>query len=129
MDEIADSSQPESMEQSAHRKTIWKLALLTREGAEFVITVPAEGHGEVETMGMQPSEPLTKWARRVAETVKRLGERIEAGPLSHVASHNLERQLLVLNRDDKSFLIGWPPTAEAGPLLDKSKKLVSSWDS
>ncbi len=129
MDETADSVEPESIEQSAHRKTIWKLALLTREGADFVITAPPEGQGEVETMGMQPSAPLTKWARLAAETAKRLGERIEAGPLSHVASHNLERQLLVLNRENKSFLIGWPPQAEAGPLLDKSKKLVSSWDS
>jgi CheY-like chemotaxis protein len=129
MDETSDSAEPESIEQTAHRKTIWKLALLTREGAEFVIVVPSEGQGEVETMGMQPSEPLTKWARCAAETAKRLGERIEAGPLSHVAGHNLERQLLVLTREDKSFLVGWPPQAEAAPLLDKSKKLVSSWDS
>jgi DNA-binding NarL/FixJ family response regulator len=129
MDETADSVEPKSIEQTAHRKTIWKLALLTREGADFVIVVPSEGQGEVETMGMQPSELLNKWARRAAETAKRLGERIEAGPLSHVASHNLERQMLVFIRENKYFLIGWPPNAEAGPLLDKSKKLVSSWDS
>lgn len=128
IDETSDSGEPESVEQSAHRKTIWKLALLTREGADFVIVVPAEGHGEVETMGTQPSESIAKWARRAAETAKRLGERIEAGPLSHISGHNLERQLLVLNRDNKCFLVGWPPQA-AGPLLEKSKKLVSSWDS
>jgi len=34
-----------------------------------------------------------------------------------------------LNRENKCFLIGWPPNEDAGPLLDKSKKLVSSWDS
>jgi hypothetical protein len=129
MDETADTAEPESIEQTAHRKTIWKLALLTREGADFVIVVPTESQGEVETMGTQPSELLNKWARRAAETAKRLGERIEAGPLSHVAGNNLERQLLVLNRENKSFLIGWPPQAEAGSLLDKSKKMVSSWDS
>jgi len=129
MDETADSVEPESIEQTAHRKTIWKLALLAREGADFVIVVPAEGQGEVETMGIQPSELLNQWARRAAATAKRLGERIEAGPLSHVAGHNLERQLVVLPWENKSFLIGWPPQEEAGPLLDKSKKLVSSWDS
>ncbi|MGP8054330.1 MAG: response regulator [Limisphaerales bacterium] len=129
IDETADAIASESIEQTAHRKTIWKLALLTREGAEFVIVVPSDGQGETETMGMPPSEPLAKWARRVGETAKRLGERIEVGPLIHVASHNLERQMLVLNRENKSFLIGWPPQAEPGPLLEKSKKLVSSWDS
>jgi hypothetical protein len=80
-------------------------------------------------MGTQPSEPLAKWARRAFETAKRLGERIEAGPLSHIAGHNLERQMLVLNQENKNFLVGWPPNVAAGPLLDKSKKLVSSWDS
>jgi hypothetical protein len=49
--------------------------------------------------------------------------------LSHLGGHNLERQLLVLPGQDKSFLIGWPPQAEAGPLLDKGKKLIASWDS
>jgi hypothetical protein len=91
--------------------------------------VPPEGQGETETMGTQPSEPLAKWARRAFETAKRLGERIEAGPLSHIAGHNLERQMLVLNQENKNFLVGWPPNVAAGPLLDKSKKLVSSWDS
>jgi hypothetical protein len=129
IDETADSVEPGSIEQTAHRKTIWKLALLTREGAEFVIVVPPEGQGEIETMGTQPSEPLAKWARRAVETAKRLGERIEAGPLSHIAGHNLERQMLVLNRGNECFLVGWPPNVAAGPLLEKSKKLVSSWDS
>ena len=129
MDETADSVDPGSIEQTAHRKTIWKLALLTREGAEFVIAVPPEGQGEVETMGTQSSEPLAKWARFAAETSSRLGERIEAGPLSHIAANNLERQMLVLNQDNKCFLVGWPPDVAAGPLMEKSKKLVSSWDS
>jgi hypothetical protein len=129
MDETADSVDPGSIEQTAHRKTIWKLALLTREGAEFVIAVPPEGQGEIETMGMQPSEPIAKWARFAAETTKRLGEQIEAGPLSHVAAHNLERQMLVLNQDNKCFLVGWPSDIAPGTLLEKSRKLVSSWDS
>ena len=129
MDETADAGDPGSIEQAAHRKTIWKLALLTREGAEFVIAVPPEGQGEVETMGLQNSEPLAKWARHAAEATRRLSERIEAGPLSHVAAHNLERQMLVLNQDNKCFVVGWPPNVAAGPLLDKSRKLVSSWDS
>ena len=70
MDETADSVDPGSIEQTAHRKTIWKLALLTREGAEFVIAVPPEGQGEAETMGTQASEPLAKWARLAAETAQ-----------------------------------------------------------
>ena len=129
MDETANPIEPESVEQAAHRKIIWKLAVLTRENADFVVAVPSEGQGEVEALGTQSVEPPARWTRHAVEVAKRLGERIEAGPLSHLAGHNLERQLLVLPRENKSFLVGWPPTVEAAPLLEKSKKLVASWDS
>ena len=129
MDETANPVEPESVEQAAHRKTIWKLALLTRENAEFVVVVPAEGRGEVEALGTQSVQPLAKWTRRAMEVARRLGEHVEAGPLTYLGGHNLERQLLVLPREDKSFLVGWPPNVETGPLLEKCKKLVASWDS
>jgi CheY-like chemotaxis protein len=129
MDEKANPVEPESVEQAAHRKTIWKLAVLTRENADFVVAVPAEGQGEVVALGTQSVEPPARWTRRAVEVAKRLGEHIEAGPLSHLAGHNLERQLLVLPRENKSFLVGWPPNVEAAPLLEKSRKLVASWDS
>jgi CheY-like chemotaxis protein len=129
MDETANPVEPASIEQAAHRKIVWKLALLTRENADFVVAVPPEGQGEVEALGTQFVEPLAHWTRRAVETAKQLGDHIEAGPLSHLAANNLDRQLLVLNRENKSFLIGWPPNAEAGPLLEKCKKIVASWDS
>src|ERR1700690_2506306 len=130
IDETAGSVEPDSIEQTAHRKTIWKLALLTREGAEFVVAVPPEGQGEAEALGTQSTEPLTRWTRRAGGIAKRLGDRLEAGPFSHIAGHNLERQLLVLTQESKCFLVGWPPNATNGTsLLEKSKKLVASWDS
>jgi CheY-like chemotaxis protein len=129
MDETANPVEPESAEQAAHRKNIWKLALLTRENAEFVVAVPAEGRGEVEALGVQSVPRLAHWTRRALEVAKRLGEHIGAGPLSHLDGNNLERQLLILPQENKSFLIGWPPDVEAGPLFEKSKKLVASWDS
>jgi len=129
MDESANPAEPASIEQAGHRKTIWKLALLTRENAEFVVAVPPDGQGEVEALGTQSVQPLSHWTRRVMTIAKRLGDHIEAGPLSHVGGHNLERQLLVLPREDKSFLVGWPPDTESEPLFEKSKKLVASWDS
>jgi len=129
LDETANPVEAESVEQAAHRKIIWKLALLTRENADFVVAVPSEGQGEVEALGTQSVEPLARWTRGTVEVAKRLGEHLQAGPLSHLAGHNLERQLLVLPREKKSFLVGWSPNAETGPLLEKSKKLVASWDS
>jgi len=129
IDESANATELESMEQDVHRKTVWKLGLLMREGAEFVVSVPLDGQGAPEALGTQSTEQLADWTRQVAEVIKRLGERIEAGPLSHVAAKGADRQLLILPSERKSFLVGWPPGDAADEILEKSKRLVVSWDS
>ncbi|MGA3267797.1 MAG: response regulator [Verrucomicrobiota bacterium] len=129
IDETANPVEPEPLEQAAHRRNVWKLALLTRENADFVIAVPPEGHGEVEALGTQMVQPAAAWTRLAVEVARRLGDHLEAGPLSHLAANNLERRLVLLPREDKSFLVGWPPNADAGPLFEKTKKLIASWDS
>jgi hypothetical protein len=120
--------EPASAEDASHRKTMWKLALLTREGAEFVIAVPPEGQGEPEALGTQNFSAFADWTRRVAAIARRLGDRLEAGPLTHVAGQNMERQVLLLTSGDRTFLVGWPVDA-TGNLPEKSRKLVASWDS
>jgi hypothetical protein len=129
MDEIANPATESELVDASHQKTMWKLSLLAREGAEFVIAVPPKDLGEPEALGTQSADQLANWTRHAAETARQLGEKIEAGPLMHVTGQNLEKQLLVLPRGEKSFLIGWPPAALASQLLEKSKKLVASWDS
>ena len=69
-----------------------------------------------------------KWTRRAAEIARRLGDRLEAGPLTHVAGQNLERQVLMLARGDRAFLIGWPADVTEN-VPEKSRKLIASWDS
>ncbi len=128
MDETALLQEPEADEESNHRKTIWKLALLTREGAEFVISIPPAGMGEPEAIGTQSVTPLAGWARCAAAAARRLGDRLEAGPVLQITGQNMERQLLVLNHEDKVFLVGWPANAP-GNVLEKTRKLVASWDS
>ena len=128
MDEGTQVAEPDSIESNSHRKTIWKLSQLTREGAEFILAVPPEGQGEPESIGTQSIASTAHWTRRAEAIAHRLGEKLEAGPLSHVSGQNLERQVLLLSRGDKAFLVGWPGDA-TGNLVDKSRKLVASWDS
>ena len=128
MDENATPATPEAVEDAVHRKTVWKLALLAREAAEFVIAIPPEGSGEPEAIGAQMIAPLVQWTRHAAAIARRLGERLEAGPVLQVNGQNLERQVLVLNHEDRLFLVGWPAET-SGNLLEKSRKLVASWDS
>ena len=128
MDESATANEPEKLESTNHRKTIWKLSQLTREGADFIVAVPTDGKGEPEALGTQSISSLTHWTQRANELALRMGERLEAGPLLHVSGQNLERQVLLLARGDRAFLIGWPSDA-SGNLAEKSRKLVASWDS
>ena len=129
MDEAASApATPEAAEDAAHRKTVWKLSLLTREGADFVIAIPPEGMGEPEALGTQMVTSLVQWTRHAATIARRLGERLEAGPILKVTGQNMERQVLVLEREELLFLVGWPVEA-TGNLLEKSRKLVASWDS
>jgi CheY-like chemotaxis protein len=113
-----------------HRRTVWKLSLLTRTGAEFVVAVPPEGQGVHEAMGTQSqtAEQYANWTRQAAKIIKRMGDVVDAGPLLHLDGNNLERQLLLIPRENKNFLVGWSPEASDG-LLEKTKKLVASWES
>ena len=128
MDENAGPSSPDSIEDATHRKTIWKLSQLTREGADFVLAVPPEGQGEPEAVGTQSIASLSHWTRRADIIARRLGEKLEAGPLLHITGQNLERQVFLTSRGDRTYLVGWPTDA-TGNLPEKTRKLVASWDS
>jgi CheY-like chemotaxis protein len=128
IDEDANPVGEESLDSVSHRKMMWKLSLLTREGADFVISIPLEGHGEPEAIGTQNVSSLVQWARHAADIARRLGDRLEGGPMIQVTAQNLERHVVVLSREDKLFFIGWPADA-TGNLLETGKKLVASWDS
>jgi CheY-like chemotaxis protein len=127
MDEVADPGAAGPSEETQHRKTVWRLSALTREGAEWVVSVPASG--AAEGCATQAAEEVAKWMRQAGESCKRLSERIDAGPLSHIEGHSLERRLICLPWDDKTFMVAWPISADVQRILEQTKQLVASWDS
>jgi hypothetical protein len=129
MDELANDIATGSPEESEHRKTMWRLSALTREGAEWVVSLPSGGPCKPEGCGTQAADELAKWMREATASCKRLGERIDAGPLSHIQGQTPDRNLVFLPWDDKSFLVAWPTETEIEQLLERTKKVVASWDS
>ncbi|MDE3067366.1 MAG: response regulator [Verrucomicrobiota bacterium] len=127
IDEVADPVQTELVERADHQKSTWKLSLVASEGAEFVVVAPPIP-GKVEAWSTFAGEPLAVWVRQAGDAARRLGERLDAGPLSHVAGASVERQLVLLASGDRSFLVGWPPDTGENQSLEKTKKLVASWD-
>ena len=129
IDEVANPDPSDSVEQTDHRKTVWRLSLLSREGAEFVVSVPAAGKAAAEGWGTQSTEPMAAWVHRLGEAARRIGEHIEAGPLSFAAGRSLDRVVVVLPREEKNYLVCWPPGTPADHLVDKTRQLVASWES
>jgi len=129
MDEISNPMEGESPEEAEHRKTVWRLATLTREGGEWVVTAPNDPKGTPEGWGTQSEAELADWMRYANDAVQRLSEKVEAGPLSHIRAQNLDRKLVFMPAKNKTFLVSWPTSSDAGAIFEKSKKLITTWDS
>lgn len=129
IDEISSPAEGESVEESDHRKTVWRLAALTREGCEWVVSLPNEDEAAPEAWGTQSAAEFSAWMRHASKAVQRLGEKIEAGPWSHIKAQNLERKLILLPSKNKTCLVAWPPSSDSSEIFEQSKKLVTSWDS
>jgi CheY-like chemotaxis protein len=129
IDEISGPAGDETPEEANHRKTVWRLAALTREGCEWVVTVPENAEAAPEGWGTQSETEFAGWMRYANEAVQRLSEKVEAGPWSHIRAQNLDRKLVLLPSKNKTCLVAWPPSADTGAIFEKSKKLITSWDS
>jgi len=129
MDEISNSTGPDAVADAQHRKTVWRISALTREGAEWVVSAPEEKAGAPEGWGTQSAKEFGSWARQAGEAMKRLTEKLDAGPFSHIQAQNVERKLVLMPEKSKTFLVAWPPSADTSNLVDQTKKLVTSWDS
>ncbi len=129
MDENSMPAEDENPEETEHRKTVWRLAALTREGCEWVVTVPENPEGAPEGWGTQSEAEFAGWMRYANEAVQRLSEKVEAGPWSYIRAQNSDRKLVLLPEKNKTCLISWPSSADSATIFDKSKKLITSWDS
>jgi hypothetical protein len=129
MDEISNPLEGESAEEANHRKTVWRLAAMTREGCEWVVTMPNEENSTPEGWGTQSEKELSSWIRYANEAVQRLGDKLEAGPWSHIRAQNLDRKMILLPSKNKTCLVSWPSIAESHGIFEQSKKLITSWDS
>jgi CheY-like chemotaxis protein len=125
IDEIENASS--SSETVMHRKNMWRLAAMTREGVDWVVSVPA--NGDAEGCGTEATNEMAELVRLANETCKRLSEQLDAGPLSHLDGRTFDRHVLMLPWDSKSFLTAWPMEAEPSRLLEQTKKIVGAWDS
>lgn len=125
-DKNVNPGSPEELEQ---QKLVEQLAAIAVEGADFLVSIPAKREIAPKGWGVKNTENLTEWARHAETTALRLGEMLSAGPLNYIAGGSMERQLLILPQNGKTFVAGWPPEAAGEKLFEQTKKLTFAWDS
>ena len=127
IDETANPTGAGTEEEAAHHKTVSNLSTLTREGAEWVVSVTSSG--AAQGWGTQSAQEALGWIRSAAECCRRLSERLEAGPLSHIDGVALDRRLVLLPTEEKAFLVAWPLSLDTQRALERTKHLIGTWDS
>lgn len=129
LDEIANpSAETGGSEDAVHRKTVWRLATLAREGAEWVVALPYAEGAEPEGWGTEATTELAGWMHHAVDVTNRFSELLDAGALVHIQTKTQDRQVVMLPQEEKLFLVAWPLNAEANR-VEQTKKLVASWDS
>jgi len=132
IDEIsapADEHTPEANEQADHKKTVLRLSALTREGAEFVVSIPEKGSTDAEGWGTEKTKELGEWMGEAVESCQKLAQLLKAGPFSHLEAKAMDHRLVMLSHEVKHYLVGWPANTEVPKLKEETLKLVASWES
>jgi CheY-like chemotaxis protein len=123
----APGNHSESETEMVHRRTVLRLAALTREGADFIVV--AQDGAKAEGWGTENTDELAKWVNAASEVCHQLAHSVEAGPLLHFEARALDHRLVLLPKKKQTYLVGWPTDADPARLPERSKKLVASWDS
>lgn len=131
MDEVAapETRSTEETEQADHRKTVWRLAALTRAGADFVVSLASEPESKAQGWGTEATEELGAWMRRALEVCGKLSRDLQVGGIAHMEGRSLDHHIVFLPEEQKSYLVGWPGETKSAQLSEQSKQLVATWDS
>ena len=118
---------PTPAQEAEETAFVARLTAMAYEGAEFVVTFPADNEEPARGWGIRDADRLARWARTTQKAAQQLGEKFSAGPLKHVTGHNPETRLLLMRQGDRIFVIGWPPEADPRRLFEQSINVADTW--
>jgi CheY-like chemotaxis protein len=126
---VKKADNPTSAQEEEETTFVTRLTAVAYEGAEFVVTVPAKKEDTAKGWGIKDVDRLAAWVRLAEKAAQRLGEKFNAGPLTHITGHNLERHLLLMRGNGMTFAIGWPLETDPRRLFEQSINLADTWAS
>jgi CheY-like chemotaxis protein len=126
LDKVANRTVSQEREDT---KFITRMTAMAYEGAQFVVTVPDKKEDTAKAWGIADADRLAAWARLAEKAAQRLGGKFGAGPLAHITGHNLERHVVLVRGEGRTFVIGWPPETDPHRLFEQSINLADTWAS
>jgi len=124
------TGQPQQAEPKNHRNTVWRLASITRAGADYVVAMRKDRNHKPEGWGTESPEEAGDFIRQAFETAVHISQRLHAGPLLHAEGGFASQRFILMPHEEKLFLVGWPAGKNNhANLVDTTKQLVASWDS
>ena len=126
---VKKANNPTPAQEEEETMFVTRLTAVAYEGAQFVVTVPVKEGDTAKGWGIQDVDRLAAWARLAEKAAQRLGEKFNAGPLTHITAHNLERHLVLMRGNGRTFVIGWPPEVDPRRLFEQSINLADTWAS
>ena len=126
---VEKAENPTPKQEEEETRFVNRLTAVAYEGAEFVVTVPVKKSEAAKGWGIKEVDRLAAWARQADKSARRLGEKFNAGPLTHITGHNFERHLLLTQEGGRIFAVGWPLDADSEHMFERSKKLAETWAS
>ena len=126
---LKKTANPTRLQEEEETNFVTRMTALAYEGAEFVVTVPVKKEDAAKGWGIHDTDRPAAWARLAEKAMQRLGQKLNAGPWTHIAGQSLERHVLLMPGNGRTFVIGWPPKTDPRQLFEQSKKLADTWAS
>jgi CheY-like chemotaxis protein len=106
------------------------LALFAKhKGVQFVLAVDAKDNTKFEQWGTEEAARMAAWIQQTGESLRNLGDKLEAGELTDIESLGPQRHLAVLVGDDEFLGVGFTRSALLPHIRETMKQIESKWAS
>jgi Domain of unknown function (DUF4388) len=103
------------------------VAMSRCEGVEFVLLLKPGSKEGFEARGLENPQPIADWARHTIESLRALGERLQAGVLQECEALGPQRHLALAHHQTRNFCVGWQRDFSAGEINESMKKVLTLW--
>jgi hypothetical protein len=106
------------------------LAAFSRfKGVQFAIAVDAADAGKNEHWGCEGADKMAAWLHSTTQSLRALGDRLEAGELTDIEGLGPQRHAAVLVGDDEYLGVGFTRSALLPHIRETMKQIEAKWAS